>query len=251
VRLVLPGRVATSSIHKRRRSWRYWSCLPQTFGTRPGLIDALTRGEVAVGRDDFYYSTWLCWEANFWVFRGAVYFPLTLRDVRPGFHERERAFLTWRMADASECVGGPFFNCTSALAALGPARWEWEAGAYQNETPPSTLREPFPRAVRALDIIDTLFVVHDTDVRVPETMATGLRRIDVTEIVRKWVEGRLPNFGFVLKSDESFRTVGNIWSSDSRGPAGHRVRHCVAIYSGFELTLAPIGETPSWGRLPS
>jgi hypothetical protein len=52
---------------------------------------------------------------------------------------------------------------------------------------------------------DTLFVVHDTDVRVPETESSGLRRLDVTDIVRQWAEGRRPHFGFVLKGDERFR----------------------------------------------
>jgi hypothetical protein len=212
------------------------------------VLASLTPGEVAVGHENYYLSEFFCPEDNYWVLRGAVHFPLTLRDARPGFHERERAFLTWRMADASERVEGSFFNCTSAVAALGPARWEWEAGAYANETPPPTWREPFSDPVRALDITDTLFVVHDTDVRVPGTTSPGLRRLDVTEIVRKWVEG-MPNFGFVLKGDESFRCRGNIWSADTSNARGHRWEHCIAIYSGFELMFARIGITPPWGRL--
>jgi hypothetical protein len=150
------------------------------------------------------------------------------------------------MADASTRVGGPFLHCTSAIQQVGTAAFDWTAGVYLNTTPDPRR----PRTERHhLEFGHRTFGVSDTDVSVPGTAATGLRRIDVTDAVREWVERQEPNFGFVLKGDESFARPGNMFGG-AFTVEGHIWERCLAIYSGFELTFAPIGETPPWGRLP-
>jgi hypothetical protein len=253
MRLVLPDRVATAFIvHQRRLSnvWRFWfGCGVETdarftMESLPG--DAIGRGEVMVGHENRARPGRICWVENDFAARGAVHFPLTLVDARPGFHEHEQAFLTWRMADASTRVGGPFLHCTSAIQQVGTAAFDWTAGVYLNTTPDPRR----PRTERHhLEFGHRTFGVSDTDVSVPGTAATGLRRVDVTDAVREWVERQEPNFGFVLKGDESFARPGNMFGG-AFTVEGHIWERCLAIYSGFELTFAPIGETPPWGRLP-
>jgi hypothetical protein len=202
------------------------------------VIDSLGRGEVAVGHENEYISGAFCWEERDIAWRRAVHFPLTAREAAPGFHERERAFLTFRRTDASARVGGGFHGCTTAIQDLGPARAQWVAGAYPNR-----------REGQDLAIADRLFVVTDVDETVPGTSASGLRRVDITDVVQEWVERRRPNFGLVLRGDERFRRPGTLLGGTST-PDGIIWERCVAIYSGFELTFAEFGETPSWGRAP-
>ena len=246
MRLVLPDRTATSFINKKRRASAFtrfigFCQLWDTFkpSTRPGVIDTLGRGEVAVGHENKYISGAFCWEERDFALRGAVHFPLTARQAAPGFHERERAFLTFRRTDASARVGGPFHGCTTAIQDLGPARADWVAGEYPNNG-----------AGHDLAIIDRLFVVTDVDVAIPGTTASGLRRVDITDVVQEWVERRRPNLGLVLRGDERFRRPGTLLGGTSTPDGGIIWERCLAIYSGFELTFAAIGETPPWGRTP-
>jgi hypothetical protein len=175
MRLVLPDRTATSFINKNRRASHFWRfigfCQFRGIGAgeRPGVIDALGRGEIAVGHENEYISGAFCWEERDFALRGAVHFPLTAREAAPGFHERERAFLTFRMSDAGARVGGPFHGGTTAIQDL--------AGAYPNNG-----------AGHDLAIADRLFVVTDVDATVPGTSASGLRRVDITDVVQEWVE---------------------------------------------------------------
>jgi|SRR5262245_1622231 len=251
MRLVLPDRLATSFITKQRRAsnvWRFWfACgFDGHFIASTLPMGAVARGEVMVGHENRAKPGQICWVENDFAARGAVHFPLTLRDAAPGFHESERAFLTWRMADASTRVGGAFLHCTSAIQQVGTAASAWLAGVYLNSTPDP--RRPGTEH-HDLEFGHLTFGVVDVDVSVPGTAATGLRRIDVTDAVREWVEGTKPNFGFVLKGDESFARPGPTFGG-APTVEGFIWERCLAIYSGFELTFAPIGETPPWGRLP-
>src|SRR5712691_2495643 len=198
-----------------------------------------TSHEVKVGHENFYRPGTFCWAENDFAYRGAVRFPLTARDVTTGFHERERATLTWRKVDGGRTRA--FIGCTQALVSLGPAEFDWEAGIYQNG---STAER------HNLRIAGTPVMISDADASVPRSMTPNLRRVDVTDIVRGWVEHTRPNFGFVLMGAETFRsppthTFGSgIWVEDS----GYLWESCVGIYTGFELVFAPIGYTPSYGR---
>jgi hypothetical protein len=73
------------------------------------------------------------------------------------------------------------------------------AGAYPNNG-----------AGHDLAIADRLFVVADVDETVPGTSASGLRRVEITDVVQEWVERRRPNFGLVLRGDERFRRPGTL-----------------------------------------
>jgi hypothetical protein len=128
-RLVLPSGVATSFIEKHwdagwfaRLAGFCWFAAPLP---RRGLRGSTRPFEVFVGHINTFLPGAVCWEEDDKAFRGAVRFPLTLRDVTVGFHEREQAWLTWRRVDAT-----PFFGCTQALVMLGRAEFDWEVGGF-------------------------------------------------------------------------------------------------------------------------
>ena len=117
-RLVLPSGVATSFIEKHWDAGWFTRlagfCWVGASLTRRGSGGSSRPFEVLVGHINTYLPGAVCWEENDTAFRGAVRFPLTLRDVTAGFHEREQAWLTWRRVDAT-----PFFGCTNALEIWG------------------------------------------------------------------------------------------------------------------------------------
>jgi hypothetical protein len=164
-----------------------------------------------------------------------VRFPLTLRDVTAGFHEREQAWLTWRRVDAT-----PFFGCTNALEILGRAEFDWEVGGFFKNS--STAER------HNLKITGTGMPISDADASVPRSATPRLRRVEVTDIVRDWVERGRPNFGFVLTGDERFRRVRRPVVGSGVGPPDLAWEDCIGTYGGFELVFAPIGVSPSYGR---
>ena len=83
----------------------------------------------------------------------------------------------------------------------------------------------------------------------PRSGTPNLRRVEVTDLVRDWVERGLPNFGFVLMGDERFRRPSR--PVTGRGtPSGPDIlwESCLGVYTGFELVFAPIGYNPSYGQ---
>jgi hypothetical protein len=242
-RLVLPSGVATSFID------RHWDAgwFVRTFigfcwvptGTPPGWGAAgPDRFEVFVGHQNRYLPGSFCWEENDSVLRGAVRFPLTLRDVTAGFHEHEQAWLTWRKVDPD-----PFFGCTQALVTLGRAEFDWEVGGY--------FRNGSTAEKHNLKITGTGIQINDADAIVPRSATPRLRRVEVTDIVRDWVERGHPNFGFVLTGDESFKRVPTRVVGSGVGRPDIAWENCIGSYGGFELVFSPIGYNPSYGRAPA
>jgi hypothetical protein len=238
-RLVLPSAthwpVATSEILRRRDAGGFWrfigGCGVSRSGLGPAPVD-LTHQEIMVGHANYYRGGALCWEENDFAYRGAVSFLLSLRDAAPGFHEREQAWLTWyRMDDARTA---PFHDC--ALAQLGRAEFDWAGGVYPEGSPPHHL------AIAA----GTALPLSDVDAVIPRTVTPHLRRVEVTGIVRDWVERTHPNFGFVFVSNETFVRPPNLLGGPQTS-LGILWRNCIGIYAGFELVFAPIGYVPSYG----
>ena len=243
-RLVLPGgaggAVASSFIYNRRQASGFVRFIGgctrlDRRGLRPPVLDALRGGEIVVGHENTVEPGLFCWQEHGWAFRGAVRFPLTERELGP-FDETERAWLTWRKVEDART--GPFHACSQALAMVGQARFDWAGGAYANGT-----------AAQRQDLAMTGIAaqVSDRDAVVPRSASTGLRRVEVTSMMRDWVARGHPNFGFVLIGDESFRRppelVGGAGTS-----FGTRWQACVGIYAGFELVFCPRDHTPSYGR---
>jgi len=244
-RLVLPGGggVASSFIYKLRQASRFerfvgfcWTPRDdRERGRRLPVLDALRSGEIVVGHENAVEPGVFCWQEHGWAFRGAVRFPLTARELGP-FDDTERAWLTWRKVEDDRT--GPFHACSSALAMVGQARFDWESGAYLNRTAEQR---------QNLAIGGVSAQVSDRDAVVPRSAAIGLRRVEVTNIVRDWVARGHPNFGFVFIGDESFRRPPELRG----GPGtsfGVQWEACVGIYTGFELVFCPRDYTPSYGR---
>ena len=121
---------------------------------------------------------------------------------------------------------------------VGQARFDWESGAYRNDTAEQR---------QNLAIGGVSAQISDRDAVVPRSAAIGLRRVEVTNIVRDWVARGHPNFGFVFIGDESFRRPPELRG----GPGtsfGVQWEACVGIYTGFELVFCPRDYTPSYGR---
>ena len=244
-RLVLPGGagggVATSFIYNRRQAGAFWRLIGgcsglDRRGTRPEVLDAIdTRSEIVVGHENTVEPGTFCWKEHGWAFRGAVRFPLTSRELA-GFDERERAWLTWRKVEDDRT--GPFHACSQALTMLGQARFDWVSGAYANGTAAQR---------QNLEMTGIAAQISDADAVVPRSAARGLRRVEVTSIVRDWVARGHPDFGFILIGDERFRRPPELCGGAGT-VFGLRWQACVGIYSGFELVFCPRDHTPSYGR---
>ena len=244
-RLVLPsgagGAVASSFIYNRRQASPFVRFLggcsrADRRGTRPAVLDALGSGEIVVGHRNTVEPGTFCWQEHGWAFRGAVRFPLTARELGP-FDDTERAWLTWRKVEDART--GPFHACSFALAMVGQARFDWVGGAYANGTAEQ-------RQNLAMGGVSAQ--VSDRDAVVPRSASTGLRRVEVTSIVRDWVARGHPNFGFLFIGDESFRRPPELVGGAGT-PFGIQWQACVGIYAGFELVFCPRDYTPSYGRL--
>jgi hypothetical protein len=92
---------------------------------------------------------------------------------------------------------------------LGRAEFDWVAGAYKDG---STAER------RNLHITGTGSVISDADASVPRSGTPNLRRVEVTDLVRDWVERGPPNFGFVLMGDERFRRPSRPVTGRGIGP---------------------------------
>jgi hypothetical protein len=246
-RLVLPGgrggsvtwapnvkhRHASGFIRFIGGCWLFSSGPPER-----GLAPDLAPGEIMVGHENFYRPGNFCWLETDWAYRGAVRFPLTARDVTAGFHKTEQAWLTWRRVSDPRSV--PFLRCTQALVQLGRAASDWRADITGFD---------------GLAIAGTPIALTDDDATIPRSSTPHLRRVEVTEIVRDWVERGNPNFGFVLQGDGTFaRPPASVTDSaaefgGSFGEFGLRWEGCLGIYTGFELVFSNTGYIPSYGRL--
>jgi hypothetical protein len=244
-RLVLPGGpggvAASSFIFKQRKAGAFWRsigfCGIDRFGLVPPYYTGLAATEIVVGHENFFRDGVFCWEENDWAMRGAARFPLTLRDAAPGFHEREQAWLTWRKVEDGRTPA--FHVCTQAITIVGQAQFDWLAGAYKND---ATVER------HNLQIGGASVAVSDADATVPRSVTPHLRRVEVTEIVRSWVEHLHPNFGFVFIGDERFVQAPNLVRGPTIPEIGTRWQSCVGVYTGFELVFADIGHMPSYGR---
>ena len=105
---------------------------------------------------------------------------------------------------------------------------------------------------RNLHITGTGSVISDADASVPRSGTPNLRRVEVTDHVRDWVEHGLPNFGFVLMGDERFGRPSR--RNRPRHPlgAGHSLGELPWGLHRVRVVFAPIGQSilRAGGRRP-
>lgn len=237
-------RVATSWKLDRARSHRFLcrlgGGLPER-GFSPDIAGDVEHGEVVVGHENHFRFA-RCWRKHDYAFRGAVRFNLA--EIPAGFHETQDAWLTWALVtdDRAPRNFGPR-PCRSAAVGLSVAVTDWEEGFY-----PEDERDPRHH----LGIGQYLYQVVDRGQ--PGDVGYLYRRIKVTPDVRQWVEGMLPNLGFVFIGYEAFsrphlrlRSGSGVLVGGESSPYvshGFIWERCMAIYRDFRLEIHDRGYIP-------
>lgn len=218
-------RVATTEYHQHDDGFKV--VIGSTIdrrGSADVLPDRPHSFETKVGWYTNYYTTSGSWHWDAFQYRGAVQFlRLTDRPDRVG-GAVERATLQFRVreTDAVNCSG-------EALRRILVAAAPWRSGYDDDPTTHDDGLEPSGR--------DIPFV---RGIEIPFRVRGDFIEADVTDVVRRWLSGALPNHGFLLLSQERFARIAR--------PNAFVEASCASFYNDFVLIVRTPGFVTHFSR---